>query len=68
MIFVGWFRTGDTAAYKNGVFRIVGRTSVDIIKSGGYKISALDLEEKLMNYPAISEVGNFYCFAVKTLL
>ena len=38
------------------MFRIVGRTSVDIIKSGGYKISALDLEEKLMCHPDINEV------------
>ena len=27
-----------------GVYKILGRTSVDIIKSGGYKISALDIE------------------------
>jgi len=34
----GWLKTGDTAVYKDGVYRILGRTSVDIIKSGGYKI------------------------------
>ena len=39
----------------NGVFRIVGRSSVDIIKSGGYKISALEIEEVLRLYPGISE-------------
>ena len=53
----GWFRTGDTSKVlpnmliemyfhkvEGGIFRILGRTSVDIIKSGGYKISALDIE------------------------
>ena len=34
----GWFRTGDTAVYEQGVYRILGRTSVDIIKCGGYKV------------------------------
>ena len=35
----GWFRTGDTAKVEDGEFRILGRTSVDIIKTGGYKVS-----------------------------
>merc|ERR1712136_566745 len=43
-----WFITGDVASYENGVFRIVGRSSVDIIKSGGYKIGALDIEATLL--------------------
>ena len=36
----GWFKTGDTAEYvsNEAAYKIVGRTSVDIIKSGGYKI------------------------------
>lgn len=51
----GWFKTGDTASYENGYFRIHGRTSVDIIKSGGYKISALDIESVLLSHPHISE-------------
>lgn len=49
----GWFQTGDTALYENGVYRIMGRTSVDIIKSGGYKISALHIERHLLAHPDI---------------
>ena len=43
----GWFKTGDIAVIENGYYRIMGRQSVDIIKSGGYKISALEIEEVL---------------------
>ena len=43
--------SGDTAVYKEGSYRIVGRTSVDVIKSGGYKISALDVERHLLSHP-----------------
>jgi malonyl-CoA/methylmalonyl-CoA synthetase len=49
----GWFRTGDIAVSKKGVYRILGRKSVDIIKSGGYKVSALEVEEALRSYPAV---------------
>ena len=38
-------------------FKIVGRTSVDVIKSGGYKISALDIEKELLGYPLIDDVA-----------
>lgn len=38
------------------MFRILGRSSVDIIKSGGYKISALDVERHLLSHPMIAEV------------
>jgi malonyl-CoA/methylmalonyl-CoA synthetase len=51
----GWFRTGDTAAVENGYYRILGRSSVDIIKSGGYKLSALEIEAALLEHPAIAE-------------
>ncbi|ELU11292.1 hypothetical protein CAPTEDRAFT_160455 [Capitella teleta] len=51
----GWFRTGDTVSYENGVYRIMGRTSVDIIKSAGYKISALDIERHLLAHPRITD-------------
>jgi len=51
----GYFRTGDTGALSNGVYRILGRTSVDIIKSGGYKLSALEIENHLLENPAIKE-------------
>src|SRR3989442_184498 len=51
----GWFRTGDMAVLEDGAYRILGRASVDIIKSGGYKISALEIEEVLRTHPAIVE-------------
>ncbi|KAL1007152.1 hypothetical protein UPYG_G00082730 [Umbra pygmaea] len=53
----GWFKTGDTAVYKDGVYWIMGRTSVDIIKSGGYKISALEVERHLLGHPDITDVA-----------
>ena len=53
----GWFKTGDTAASQGNppYWKILGRTSVDIIKSSGYKISALEIENALLANPAISE-------------
>ena len=53
----GWFKTGDTAASEGSppYWRILGRTSVDIIKSGGYKISALEIENALLEHPAVNE-------------
>lgn len=53
----GWFKTGDTAALQGNppYWRILGRSSVDIIKSGGYKISALGIENKLLEHPDIAE-------------
>ena len=51
----GWFRTGDTAVVEGGAWRLLGRTSVDILKSGGFKISALEIEETLREHPAVAE-------------
>ena len=51
----GWFRTGDAAVIEDGAFRLLGRSSVDILKSGGHKISALEIEEVLRTHPAIAE-------------
>lgn len=51
----GWFRTGDVAVTENGVYRILGRQSVDIIKTGGYKVSALEIEEVLRTHPEVQE-------------
>jgi malonyl-CoA/methylmalonyl-CoA synthetase len=51
----GWFRTGDMAVVEDGYYRILGRLSVDIIKSGGYKLSALEIEAALLDHPAIRE-------------
>jgi len=51
----GWFRTGDVAVVEGGSYRLLGRTSVDIIKTGGFKVSALEIEEVLRTHPAIAE-------------
>ncbi|MGW8178677.1 MAG: acyl-CoA synthetase [bacterium] len=50
-----WFRTGDVAVVEKGYYRILGRSSVDIIKTGGYKVSALETEEVLLRHPRIKE-------------
>lgn len=49
-------RTGDTAAQEGDppYWRILGRSSTDIIKSGGYKISALHIEDVLLAHPGVS--------------
>jgi malonyl-CoA/methylmalonyl-CoA synthetase len=53
-----WFRTGDTVARDpDGLFRILGRTSVDILKSGGYKLSAPEIEEAMREHPAVADVA-----------
>jgi malonyl-CoA/methylmalonyl-CoA synthetase len=51
----GWFRTGDTAIVEKGRYRILGRTSIDIVKTGGHKVSALEIEEALRQHPAVAE-------------
>lgn len=53
-----WFRTGDVVSRDaDGYVRIVGRMSVDIIKSGGFKISAREIEEALLEHSAVLEVA-----------
>eukprot|EP01114_Cavostelium_apophysatum_P015595 TRINITY_DN4281_c1_g1_i2.p1 TRINITY_DN4281_c1_g1~~TRINITY_DN4281_c1_g1_i2.p1 ORF type:complete len:564 (+),score=122.52 TRINITY_DN4281_c1_g1_i2:17-1708(+) len=51
----GWFKTGDIAVNNAGRYTILGRASVDIIKSAGFKISALDIEREILEHPTISE-------------
>jgi malonyl-CoA/methylmalonyl-CoA synthetase len=51
----GWFRTGDVAVLENGRYRILGRMNIDILKTGGHKVSALEVEEQLREHPAIAE-------------
>jgi len=51
----GWFRTGDVGVVENGYVRLLGRRSVDIIKTGGFKVSALEIEEVLRTHPEIGE-------------
>jgi malonyl-CoA/methylmalonyl-CoA synthetase len=51
----GWFRTGDVGVVENASVRLLGRTSVDIVKTGGFKVSALEIEEVLRTHPAIAD-------------
>lgn len=51
----GWFRTGDVAVRRAGVYTILGRSSIDIIKTGAYKVSALEIEQELLSHPEIEE-------------
>ncbi|MGW0173428.1 acyl-CoA synthetase [Rhodococcus sp. NPDC003322] len=54
----GWFKTGDIAVVdEQGFHRIVGRESIDMIKSGGYRIGAGEVEQALLNHPGISEAA-----------
>jgi malonyl-CoA/methylmalonyl-CoA synthetase len=51
----GWFRTGDVAVHEADGFRMLGRSSVDIIKSGGEKVSALEIEEMYRTHPDVAD-------------
>lgn len=54
----GRFRTGDTGVVdQEGRVRLLGRTSVDVLKSGGYKISALEIEDVLRLHPGVADVA-----------
>ncbi|WP_406321325.1 acyl-CoA synthetase [Streptomyces sp. NBC_01637] len=54
----GWFRTGDMAALDaDGYVRIVGRKATDLIKSGGYKIGAGEIENALLDHPGVREAA-----------
>ncbi|RKS08133.1 fatty acid CoA ligase FadD36 [Nocardiopsis sp. Huas11] len=54
----GWFRTGDAAVVdEQGRHRMVGRMSVDMIKSGGYRIGAGEIEAALLGHPAVREAA-----------
>ena len=53
-----WFRTGDAAVIDaDGFHRIVGRQSMDIIKSGGFKVGAGEVETSLLGHPSVREVA-----------
>lgn len=60
-----WFKTGDTAEFVpsdgsdgyDGAYKILGRSNVDVIKTGGYKVGALDVERILLEHEAIHEVA-----------
>jgi malonyl-CoA/methylmalonyl-CoA synthetase len=54
----GWFRTGDMATRTaEGYIRIVGRRATDLIKSGGYKIGAGEIEACLRDHPAVDDAA-----------
>ncbi|WP_142394983.1 AMP-binding enzyme, partial [Mycobacterium avium] len=54
----GWYRTGDVAVVDDaGMHRIVGRESVDLIKSGGYRIGAGEIETALLGHPGVAEAA-----------
>jgi fatty acid CoA ligase FadD36 len=54
----GWYHSGDIAVIDGaGMHRIVGRESVDLIKSGGYRIGAGEIETALLQYPGVSEAA-----------
>ncbi len=69
-----WFRTGDIAVVEEGRYRILGRKSLDIVKSGGYKVSAVEIETTLRGHPEVEdcavvgvadpELGQMVCAAV----
>ena len=71
-----YFKTGDVVVVEDGRYRILGRRSVDIIKTGGYKVSALEIEEVLRTHQSIQECavvgapdldwGERVCVAVET--
>jgi malonyl-CoA/methylmalonyl-CoA synthetase len=54
----GWFRTGDTAVRDaDGFYTIVGRTALDVIKTGGFKVGAGEVEDALRLHPDVAEVA-----------
>ncbi|KAJ2221475.1 hypothetical protein IWW45_008860 [Coemansia sp. RSA 485] len=54
----GWFITGDIGTRDaDGLYSIMGRQSVDIIKSGGFKLSALEIERELLEHPNVTDVA-----------
>lgn len=57
----GWFKTGDTAQYmpSTRTYKIIGRTNVDIIKSGGFKLSALEIESCILQNKFVEDVVVF---------
>jgi len=55
----GFFQTGDVAEFNDEIssYRILGRQSTDILKVGGYKLSALDIEREILEHPDVAEVA-----------
>jgi acyl-coenzyme A synthetase/AMP-(fatty) acid ligase len=54
----GWFHTGDLATRtEQGAIRILGRRSTDLIKTGGYRVGAGEIEACLLEHPSVREVA-----------
>jgi len=54
----GWFFTGDIGTRApDGYWRIVGRRSTDLIKTGGYKVGAGEIEVALTEHPGVREAA-----------
>ena len=53
----GWFFTGDLATRADGYWRIVGRRATDLIKTGGYKVGAGEIEVSLLDHPGVLEAA-----------
>jgi malonyl-CoA/methylmalonyl-CoA synthetase len=53
----GWFYTGDLGSWSDGYLRIVGRKSTDMIKTGGFKVGAGEVEAALLEHPQVREVA-----------
>jgi fatty acid CoA ligase FadD36 len=54
----GWFRTGDLAIIgADGLHQIAGRISTDLIKSGGFKVAAGEVEAVLLDHPGVREAA-----------
>ena len=54
----GWYRSGDVAVIDgDGMHRIVGRESVDLIKTGGFRVGAGEVEAALLGHPGVDEVA-----------
>jgi malonyl-CoA/methylmalonyl-CoA synthetase len=56
----GWFSTGDTGEKdRDGYVSLLGRTSADVIKRGGYKISALQIESTILSHESVEDCSVF---------
>jgi len=54
----GWFATGDIGRWTaSGALALVGRSATDLIKSGGYKIGAGEIENALLEHPGVAEAA-----------
>lgn len=54
----GWLRTGDLARFDDSTgLRILGRTATDLVKTGGFKVGAGEVEDALLAHPAVAEAA-----------